>query len=101
MSDEPIPHNRPKFIAEISLGNLVSIITIIATATAVTGYIGNIETKVAANTVRIYAIEERLNRDATTYTEIKRDNTARLDRIENKVDDVMRTIQSNQRGWRQ
>lgn len=101
MEDQPAHSNRPKFVAEVSLGSIVSVITIIASAISVSSYIGRIDAKTEANSVRIYALEDRLNRDASTTIEVKRDNTARLDRIENKVDDVMRTIQSNQRGWRQ
>lgn len=101
MTDETINAPRVKFTPEFSLGNLVAIIAIIGSTVSVTLYIGSIEKIIAANMVRIAYTEDRLNRESSITMEIKRDNTARLDRIENKLDDLQRTIQSNQRGWRQ
>ena len=101
MTEAHLDHpNRPQYDPRISLGNIAVIVTIITAVVTVTGYVGSIDSKVAANTVRIAYIEDRLNRDSTAYTEIKRDNTARLDRIENKVDEVIKTIQTNQREWK-
>lgn len=98
MTDDPTQHpNRPQYDPRISLGNIAVIVTVITAVITVTGYVGNIDSKVSANSVRIAYIEDRLDRDSAAYTEIKRDNTSRLDRIENKVDEVIQTIQRNQR----
>ena len=91
-------NNRPKFSPEISLGSVLSIISIVASALAVSAYANRIDSKTDANAIRIYALEERLNRDTATAIERKRDDNTRLDRIELKLDQVRQDVQ--QRSWR-
>lgn len=98
MTDEIEHKNRPKFVAEISLGSIISIISILTASLSVSTYVNRIDSKTEANAIRIYSIEERLNRDQATAIERKRDDNTRLDRIELKLDQVRQDVQ--QRSWR-
>jgi len=82
--------SAPRFVAEISLGSLVSIVTILSSAVGVTLYISRIETVQAVNTARISSIEQRFSRADILTAEQKREYAGRLDRIENKIDTIIR-----------
>jgi hypothetical protein len=82
--------STPKFVAEVSLGSILSIIAIASTAVGVTLYISKIESGQAVNSARINSIEERVSRADALAGEAKREQAARLDRIENKIDSLLR-----------
>jgi hypothetical protein len=80
----------PKFVAEISLGSVASICAVFAAAISVTMYVARIEAGQQVNSSRIDSIEDRMSRTEVAATEAKREQTARLDRIENKIDSLLR-----------
>jgi hypothetical protein len=80
----------PRFVAEISLGSIVSIIAVLSSAVGVTLYISKIESGHAVNSARITSIEERVSRADALAGEAKREQADRLNRIENKIDSLLR-----------
>lgn len=80
----------PKFVAEVSLGSVASIIAVFTAAISVTIYVARIEAGQQVNSARIESIEDRMSRTEGAATEAKREQTARLDRIENKIDSLLR-----------
>lgn len=82
--------STPKFVAEVSLGSILSIIAIMSTTVGVTLYISKIESGQAVNSARISSVEERVSRADALAGEAKREQAARLDRIENKIDSLLR-----------
>lgn len=82
----------PKLVAEVSWGSIASIVTILATAIGVVQYVARIDAKTDVNSTRIVAIEERISRQDAASLEAKREQAARLDRIENKIDSLLREM---------
>lgn len=88
----------PKFVAEVSLGSVASIIAVFAAAISVTMYVARIEAGQQVNSSRIESIEDRMSRTDVSASEAKREQTARLDRIENKIDSLLRETRTANRG---
>jgi hypothetical protein len=84
----------PRLVNEVSLGSVVSIVTILGAVIGITMYVAGIERAqtrdATSQQVRIDQIEARINRADAQVTsqvrEVKNETAQRLDRIEGKLD---------------